>query len=293
MKLTDKKEARKTTAEDYGRVAVSWDRYWVPAYSLARDRLFEFARLNQGERVLDIGTGTGATAVVAAVAVGEKGSVLAVDNSRGMLAVAKRKARKLHLNNIKFKLAGLASLQLPEESFDAVISSYGMPDQASDTELALPRLFQAMRRDARLCFCERAGNPEEPDAIIKRLLRKYRVAKADSKAKVRRRLEALTASEGKRYHSLYHTDASTIRHVVETAGFTRVRAFREIFPVRFPNIRTYLKVEFSSSFRDEYTAMPREAQKEFMVAVLGKLGRFKTSRGLTWRAGVNFCLARK
>jgi len=72
-----------------------------------------------------------------------------------------------------------------------------------------------------------------------------------------------------------------------------VRAFREIFPVRFANIRTYLKVEFSSSFRDEYTAMPREAQKEFIVAVLGKLGRFKTSTGLTWRAGVNFCLARK
>jgi len=104
MKLTDKKEARKTTAEDYGRVAVSWDRYWVPAYALARDRLLEFARLNQAERVLDIGTGTGATAVVAAITVGEKGSVLAVDNSKGMLAVAKRKARKLHLNNIRFNL---------------------------------------------------------------------------------------------------------------------------------------------------------------------------------------------
>src|SRR5207245_11531152 len=99
-----------------------------------------------------------------------------------MLAVAKRKAKKLHLNNIRFKLAGLASLQLPEESFDAVISSYGMPDQASDTELALPRLFQAMRRDARLCFRERAGTPEEPDAIIKRLLRKSRLPKPSSKA---------------------------------------------------------------------------------------------------------------
>src|SRR2546427_12835227 len=103
MKLTDKKEARKTTAEDYGRVAVSWDRYWVPAYSLARDRLFEFARLNQGERVLDIGTGTGATAVVAAVAGGGEGGGLAVGKSRGMVAGGKRKARKNPLKKNKIK----------------------------------------------------------------------------------------------------------------------------------------------------------------------------------------------
>src|SRR3989442_15934669 len=143
-----------------------------------------------------MGTGRGARAVVAAIPVGERGSVRAVDNSKGMLALAKRKARKLHLNNIRYKLAGLASLQLPEESFDAVISSYGMPDQASDTELALPRLFKAMKHDARLCFCERAGDPEEPDAIIKRLLRKYRVAEADSKVKARRRLEASQRPKG-------------------------------------------------------------------------------------------------
>ncbi len=293
MKRTDKEEARKITAEDYGKVAALWDRYWVPAYSLARERLFELARLKQGESVLDVGTGTGATAVVAAVIVGEKGSVLAVDNSKGMLAVAERKARKLHLTNIKFKLAGLASLQLPDESFDAVISSYGMPEPASDTERALPRLFKAMKRNARLCFCERAGIPQEPDAIIERLLRKYRVAEADSKLKTRRRLEALTASEGKRFRSLYHTEASTIRHVVETAGFTKVQAFREIFPVKFPNIHTYLEVEFSSSFRDEYAAMPHEVQQEFMGAVQRNLDRFKTKLGLTWGAGVNFCSARR
>lgn len=265
----------------------------MPAYSLARKRLFDLARLEKGERVLDIGTGTGATAVVAAATVGRKGSVLAVDNSKGMLEVAERKARKLHLTNIKFKLAGLASLQLPDESFNAVISSYGMPDLASDTERVLPRLFRAMRPDARLCFCERAGDPVEPDAIIKRLLKRYRPTETHSKSKARRRLEALTASEGKRFQSLYHTEKSTIRDVVRTAGFTRVQAFKEIFPITFPKIQTYLEVEFSSSFRDEYAAMSHEVQQEFMGAVLGNLDRFRTKQGLTWRAGVNFCVARR
>jgi hypothetical protein len=90
---------------------------------------------------------------------------------------------------------------------------------------------------------------------------------------------------------LYHTQASTIKDVVERARLAGVRAFREIFPVKFPKIQTYLEVEFSSSFRDEYAAMSYEVQQKFMGAVLGSLDRFKTNQGLTWRAGVNFCLA--
>jgi ubiquinone/menaquinone biosynthesis C-methylase UbiE len=60
------------SSEDYGRVATPWDRvakfwdrYWVPAYAPARGRLFDLAELRRGENILDVGTGTGATAVVA------------------------------------------------------------------------------------------------------------------------------------------------------------------------------------------------------------------------------------
>ncbi len=293
MKLADRERARKITAEEYGRVARLWDRYWVPAYSPARERLFHLARLKQGENVLDVGTGTGATAVVAADLVGKRGKVLAVDNSRGMLTVARLKARKMGLTNIKFRLAGLASLQLPRESFDAVISSYGMPDLASDDKLALLFLFKVLRSGGRLCFCEKAEQPEEPEAMIREILQRFKVAKANSELKAGRRIEVLMKEEGEQFHFLYHTNTSTIRDAVEIAGFTNVQVFREIFRVKFPDTWTYLKIELSSWFHEEYAAMPSEVRREFREEVLKTLNRFKTLRGLTWRVGVNFCSAQK
>ncbi len=295
MKSIDKERARKITAEGYGRVAELWDRYWVPAYSPARKRLFDLARLEHGEDVLEVGTGTGVAAVIASGLVGKAGSVLAVDNSRGMLAVARTKARKLGLKNIRFRLAGLASLRPPDESFDAIISSYGMPDLASDYGEVLPILFKALKTGGRLCFCERAGKPQEPDVLVKRLLVRYRAANADSKLKARRRLEALVNEEGERFSRPYQTDALTIRKAVETAGFTRVQTFKEIFRVRFPDPGIYLDAELSSWswFSDEYEAMSSEVQREFMGKVLRALSSFRTPDGLAWDAGVNFCIARK
>ncbi len=293
LKSIDKERARESTAEGYGRVAGLWDRYWVPAYSPARKRLVDLAGLREGENVLDVGTGTGATAVIASGLVGKAGKVLAVDNSRGMLSVARRKARKLGLTNIGFRLAGVASVRLPDESFDAVISSYGMPDLASDDEHVLPLLFKALKPDGRLCFCERARKPQEPDVLVKRLLIRYRAAKVGSRLTTRRRLEALMNEDGEHFQSLYKTDASTIQRVVEKAGFTNVRTFLEVFPVRFPNPHVYLDVELSSWFSDEYAAMSAGVRREFMGRVLKSLERFKTPNGLSWDAGVNFCAARK
>ncbi len=293
LKSIDKERARESTAEGYGRVAELWDRYWVPAYSPPRERLFDLADLKEGENVLDVGTGTGAAAVIASGLVGRSGKVLAIDNSKGMLSVAQRKTRKLGLANIRFRLAGLAFVRLPDESLDAVISSYGMPDLASDDEHVLPLLFKALKSGGRLCFCERAGKPPEPDVLVNRLLVSYRAAKVGSRLTTRRRLEALMSEDEEQFQSLYKTDASTIQRVVEKAGFTDVRTFLEVFPVKFPNPHVYLDVEFVSRFGDEYAAMSSGVRNEFMGRVLKALRRFRTPKGLSWDAGVNFCVARK
>jgi ubiquinone/menaquinone biosynthesis C-methylase UbiE len=48
--------------------------------------------VRQGDRVLDAGTGTGSTALLAAQTVGPQGKVTLFDMSEGMLAVARKKA---------------------------------------------------------------------------------------------------------------------------------------------------------------------------------------------------------
>src|SRR3970040_267384 len=62
-----------------------YDQYFVPLLRHCSERCLDLAGLQPGERVLDIATGTGVAAFVAAARVGPQGSVVATDISQGMV----------------------------------------------------------------------------------------------------------------------------------------------------------------------------------------------------------------
>ncbi|MDC4227503.1 MAG: methyltransferase domain-containing protein [Candidatus Manganitrophus sp.] len=73
-------------------------------------RLVGDARIRPGQRVLDLGSGTGYPAIVAADAVGNEGEVLGLDLSEEMLDRAKRKAYGLGLFQLDFRVADITHL---------------------------------------------------------------------------------------------------------------------------------------------------------------------------------------
>ena len=89
------------------------------------------AELQPGECVLDVGCGTGLVTLAAAALVGEGGSVLGVDLSPAMLAVAKAKARAMGLQECCAFLA--ADIESLHTSFaapatrDAILCSNALP----------------------------------------------------------------------------------------------------------------------------------------------------------------------
>jgi ubiquinone/menaquinone biosynthesis C-methylase UbiE len=100
--------------------------------------------LSPGARVLDVCCGTGASALHAARAVGESGSVVGVDLSEPLLALARQKAREQRLDNVLFRAGDMGQLDLPDESFDAVVIVFGIffaPDMALQIE-TLARLVR-------------------------------------------------------------------------------------------------------------------------------------------------------
>ncbi|MDW3184172.1 class I SAM-dependent methyltransferase [Roseobacter sp.] len=88
------------------------------------DGLFERAPLRPGDRVLDIGCGTGASTLQAADRVGADGFVLGADISPTMLAHAS--ARAEGASNVAFEVADAAAYRFDTRSFDHLISRFGV-----------------------------------------------------------------------------------------------------------------------------------------------------------------------
>jgi ubiquinone/menaquinone biosynthesis C-methylase UbiE len=94
----------------------------------------ERLNLAPGASVLDVCSGAGASAIPAAIQVGPTGSVMAVDLSENLLALAAAKARGFGLSNLEFRLSDVDALELSPEQFDAVVIVFGiffMPDMTA------------------------------------------------------------------------------------------------------------------------------------------------------------------
>lgn len=84
--------------------------------------LLSAGRAEPGNRVLDVGSGTGYLARMLATTVGERGSVEGIDAAPEMVAWATRKAR--HLPNCRFREGTAESLPYADGSFDLVVCNF-------------------------------------------------------------------------------------------------------------------------------------------------------------------------
>lgn len=111
---------------------------------LAR-RLTAMADISAGQRVLDIGTGTGVVALEAAKAAGDRGKCIGIDLSEKMLAVARASARRENLaEQIEFRTMDAESLQFETASFDVVVSLFALL-HFPDPTLALKEMFRVLK----------------------------------------------------------------------------------------------------------------------------------------------------
>jgi SAM-dependent methyltransferase len=104
-----------------------------------------------GERVVEIGCGTGRLAVELATAVAPGGHVVGVDIAGQMLAAARDRAAQAGVENVTFVEGDAAVIDLPDASFDLLVSRFGVMF-FSDPAAAFARLARLLRSGGRLAF---------------------------------------------------------------------------------------------------------------------------------------------
>jgi arsenite methyltransferase len=111
---------------------------------------FGLARLLPGERVLDLGSGSGMDAFAAAVQVGSRGTVTGVDITPEQLAKAERQAIG---ERVSFTHARIEELPFEDGSFDAAISN-GVVNLAADKRRVFAEAARVLRPGGRLALAD-------------------------------------------------------------------------------------------------------------------------------------------
>jgi len=83
----------------------------------------EFAKIKEGDTVIDLGSGAGNDAFIARRFTGEKGKVLGVDFTEAMIAKARANAEKLALNNVEFRLGDIDDMPVTANYADVIVSN--------------------------------------------------------------------------------------------------------------------------------------------------------------------------
>jgi len=122
------------------------------------------AMIQRGEKVLDLGTGTGAVALRAAAAVGKNGRVHGYDISTDMLGVAARRASEAGIPNISFEEGRAEKIPAQDSSFDVVLASLSLM-YVIDREAAAREIARVLRRGGRLVAAVWA-DPGECDIVM-------------------------------------------------------------------------------------------------------------------------------
>jgi SAM-dependent methyltransferase len=149
--VTDIKDLQRAQWRD---AADAWDEYF-DWYSRAFAPLMTWCAdaidAAPGMRVLDVAAGSGQPALTIASRIQPGGTLLGIDFSPEMRAVAERRAREAGATNVSFRTMDAEQLELPDASFDAVTCAYGIIF-FPDAQRALSEMRRVLKPGGRIAL---------------------------------------------------------------------------------------------------------------------------------------------
>jgi ubiquinone/menaquinone biosynthesis C-methylase UbiE len=144
--------------EFFNTSAVTWDKRFQTQELLSfLEQLVPKFRLKRGQRIIDVGTGTGILVPFLLKAVGSTGHVTAIDYAEKMVKICK--AKYAQYPNVSIAVQWVENLQFPSGSFDA-ITCFGLFPHLENKETALAQMNRVLKPGGRLIIAHALSSRE-------------------------------------------------------------------------------------------------------------------------------------
>ncbi len=111
-----------------------------------KKKVIKLCQLEKNKRLLDLCTGTGDLALLAAEKIGKNGEVIGIDFCAPMISIARQKAQAKGLNQLSFVQGDIQSLPYPDESFPCTTIAFGLRN-TNDPQMALAEMYRVLKKE--------------------------------------------------------------------------------------------------------------------------------------------------
>lgn len=124
----------------------------------------EFAQIQKGDTIVDLGSGAGNDCFVARALTGETGYVIGIDMTEAMIEKARSNASKLSYNNVEFRFGDIENMPVEDSKADVVISNCVL-NLVPDKKKAFSEIYRILKPGAHLSVSDIVLKGELPDKI--------------------------------------------------------------------------------------------------------------------------------
>jgi arsenite methyltransferase len=113
----------------------------------------EFANIEKGYTVIDLGSGAGNDCFIARTAVGESGKVIGIDFTPAMIERARQNAQVRGFNNVEFRQGDIENMPVTNSMADVVVSNCVL-NLVPDKEKVFQEIFRVLKSDGHICISD-------------------------------------------------------------------------------------------------------------------------------------------
>ncbi len=272
--------------EEYSRMAEVYDRNVVPRFAPMAGRVLDVAAIAPGERVLDLGCGTGNLALRAAERVGDSGSVTAIDLSFDAIQTAIRRAEEKGVAGVRFETMDARQILYPGGRFDAVLSCFGIP--VFDPDRTFREAHRLLVEGGRMAFCEWSATEDPASRAFLELLQHHGTDEPPPRLRELREAVAFMRSSRDRQDLVSRQALTGMLHA---AGFRDVQATTETAATRFADVQAYTDLRTSFGYVNrELEAMGPGGRADFETALAERLAPLRDEGDLVVPWEINYYL---